>query len=55
MDENLDINMDELNERMEVIRDPIKITPGDHTYYLSNNSNPCYVCQNKSNLVKALV
>ena len=39
--------MEELNESIEVI-------PGDYTYCLPNNSTPCYACQDKSNLVKAL-
>ena len=47
--------MEELNESMEVIREPMKIIPGDHTYCLPNNSTPCYACQDRSNLVKALV
>ena len=47
--------MEELNESMEVIYEPIKIIPGDNTYCLSNNSTPCYACQDKSNFVKALV
>ena len=54
IDENLDINMEELNEPMEVIYETIKIILGDHTYYLQNNSTPCYVCQDKSNLLKVL-
>ena len=37
---------------MEVIRELIKIIPGDHIYYLPNNSTPCYACQFKSNLKK---
>ena len=53
--ENLDINIEELNESMEVIHEPMKIILGDHTYCLPNNSTPCYACQDKSNLVKALV
>ena len=52
---NLNINMEELNEPMEVIHKPMKIIPGDHTYCLPNNSPPSYACQDKSNLVKALV
>ena len=40
---------------MEVIHEPIKIIPGGNTYCLSNNSTPCYACQDKSNLVKAFV
>ena len=40
---------------MEVIYEPMKIILGDHTYCLPNNSPPCYACQDKSNLVKALV
>ena len=52
---NLNINVEELNEPMEVIYEPMKIIPGDHTYCLPNNSPPCYACQDKSNLVKALV
>ena len=40
---------------MEVIRELIKIIPGVHTYYLPNNYTPCYACQDKSNLKKALV
>ena len=55
IDESLDINIEELNETMEVIHELIKIIPGDHTYYLSNNSTPCYACQDKSNLKKELV
>ena len=55
IDENLDINMEERNESMEVIQEQIKIIPGDYTYCLPNNSTPCYACQDKSNLVKALV
>ena len=43
------------NESMEVIHESIEIIPGDHTYCLTNNSTPCYACQEKSNLVKALV
>ena len=39
---------------MEVIHEPMKIIPGDHTYCLPNNYTPCYACQEKSNLVKAL-
>ena len=27
---------------MEVIHEPIKIIPGDHTYWLPNNSTPCH-------------
>ena len=37
IDENLDINMEELNEPMEVIHEPMKNIPGDHTYCLSNS------------------
>ena len=33
----------------------MKIIPRDHTYYLPNNSSPCYACQDKSNLVTAPV
>ena len=55
IDENLGINTEELNEPMEVIHEPVKIIPGDHTYCLPNNSTSCYACQDKSNLVKALV
>ena len=55
VDEHLDINMEELNESMEVIHEPMKIIPGGHTYCLPNNSTPYYACQDKSNLVKALV
>ena len=55
IDENLSINMEELNGSMEVIHEPMKIIPGDHTYCLPNNSTPCYACHDKSNLVKALV
>ena len=40
---------------MKIIHEPMEIIPGDHTYCLSNNSTPCYACQVKSNLVKALV
>ena len=55
IDENLDINMEELNEPMEGIHEPMKIIPGDHTYCLTNNSSPCYACPDKSNIVKTLV
>ena len=55
IDEHLDINMEELHESLEVIHEPMKIIPGDHTYCLPNNSTPCYACQDKSNLVKALL
>ena len=55
LDENLDINMEELNEPMEVIYEPMKTIPGDHTYCIRNNSTPCYACQDKSIFVKALV
>ena len=34
--------MEILNEPMEVIHEPIKIIPGDHTYWLPNNSTPCH-------------
>ena len=54
IDETLDINIEELNEPMEIIYEPMKIIPGDHTYCLPNNSTPYYACQDKSNLVKAL-
>ena len=40
---------------LDVIHEPMKIIPGDHTYCLPNNSTPCYACQDKSNLVKALI
>ena len=53
--ENLDVNMMELNEPMEVVHEPMEIIPGDHTYCLPNNSTTSYACQDKSNLVKALV
>ena len=46
--------MEELNEPMEIIHEPIKAILGDHTFCLPNNSTPCYSCQDKSNLVKAL-
>ena len=55
IDENLEINIEELNEAMEVIHELIKIIPGDHTYYLPNNSTPCYACKDKSNLKKHLL
>ena len=42
IDKNLDINMEEHNEPIEVIHEPIKIIPGHHTCCLSNNSTPCY-------------
>ena len=51
----LKINMEKLNGPMEVIHEPLKIIPGDHTYCLANNFTPCYACQDKSNLMKALV
>ena len=54
IDENLDINVEELNEPIEVIHKPMKIISEDHTYWLPNNSDPFYACQNKSNFVKAL-
>ena len=54
IDENLDINMEERNEPMKVIHEAKEIIPGDHTYCLISNSTLCYVCQEKSNLVKAL-
>ena len=47
--------MEELNEPMEGIHEPMKIIPGDHTYCLTNNSSPCYACPDKSNIVKTLV
>ena len=50
-DENLDINMEELNEPMEVIHKPIKL------YLVTTDTaslTPCYACQEKSNIVKAL-
>ena len=40
---------------MELIHEPVKTVPGDQTYCLPNTSTPCYACQGKSNLVKALV
>ena len=55
IDENLDNNMEKLNEPMEIIHEPMKNIPGDHTYCLSNNYTPSYACQDKSNLMKALV
>ena len=55
IDENLEIKMEEVNEPMEIIHEPMKIIPGDHTYCLPNNCTPCYACQDKFNLVKALV
>ena len=53
--ENLDIKLEELNEPMEVIHEPMKIIHGYHTYWLPNSSTPCYACQDKFNLLKALV
>ena len=55
IDENLDINMEELNKPMKVILEPMKVIPGGHLYCFPNNSTSCYACQDKSNLVKALV
>ena len=55
IDENLDINMEKLNEPMEFIHELMKKIPEDHAYCLPNNCTPCYACQDKSNLVKALV
>ena len=55
LDENLYINMEELNEPMEVIYEPMKTIPGDHTYYLSNNSTPCYACQDKYNFISKTI
>ena len=55
IDENLDINIEELNKPMEVILEPMKVIPGGHLYCFPNNSTPCYACQDKSNLAKALV
>ena len=40
---------------MELIHEPVKTVPGDHTYCLPNTSTPCYACQDKADLVKALV
>ena len=50
IDENLDISVEGLNEQHE----SIKSISGDHTYCLSNNSTPCYACQDKPNHVKVL-
>ena len=47
--------MEEINQPMEFIDEPFKILHGDHTYCWPNNSTPCCACQDKSNLVKALV
>ena len=47
--------MEELNEPMKVIHEPMKIIPRDHKYCLPNNYTPCYACQDKSNLVEALL
>ena len=55
IDEYLDINMEEINESIELIHEPMEVINGDHTYCLPNNSTPCHACQDKSNLVKALV
>ena len=55
IDKNLDINMEECNEPMEIIHEPMKIIPGDQRYCLPYNYTPCYTCQNKSNLVRILV
>ena len=55
IDENLDINLEKPDEPMEVIHEPIKIIHVEHIFCLSNNSPPCYACQDKSNLVKALI
>ena len=55
IDKNLDINLEELNEPMQIIHEPMKTIPGDRTYCLRNNSTSCYACQDKFNLVKALV
>ena len=55
MYKNLDINIEECNEPMEIIHEPMKIIPGDQTYCLPYNYTPWYTCQNKSNLVRILV
>ena len=55
VDGNWDINMEELNGPMKVIHEPMKIIPRGHRYCLPNNSTPCYACQDKSNLVEALL
>ena len=55
IDEKIDINLEELNETIEVIREPMKIIPGHYTYCSPNNFTPCYAYQDKSNHVKALV
>ena len=47
--------MEECNEPMEIIHEPMKIIPEDYIYCSSNNYTPCYACQDKSNLVRALV
>ena len=47
--------MDELNEPIDAIHETVKMIPGDHSYCLPNITTPCYACQDKSNLVKALV
>ena len=39
---------------MEVIHEPMKTIPGDHTCCLQNNSIICYACQDRSKLVKVL-
>ena len=40
---------------MEVIHEPMKIIPDDHTHFLPNNSSPCQAFQDKSNFVKVPV
>ena len=55
VDNSLDINIKELHEPKKVIYEPVKIIPGYYTYWLSNNSIPSCVCQDKSNIAKAIV
>ena len=52
--------MEEFNEPMKLVQlklvlMPMRIVPGNHTHYLSNDSTTYYACKDKSNLVKALV
>ena len=46
--------MEELNEPIKVDHEPMKTTPGGHAYCMPNSSTPCYACQDKCNLVKAI-
>ena len=47
--------MEELNEPIEVIHEPMKLIPGHYTYCLHNKCTTCCTYQDKSNHVKVLV